>query len=156
MDAYLLFGHILRCKMVPKSQQHEDLFKGANRRFSKVPWNKMEGRKLLQPRTEAAWEKRVEKEEKRRSSRAEKLKALGYEYDGPKIKAPAAALEGSKVAGAVENGDGDASEGDKALATQEAAGEEVESEAVKDIRAPKGKTGRKKATRKGKKDEAEE
>ena len=31
--AYLLYGKVLKVKMVPKEQVHENLFKGANRRF---------------------------------------------------------------------------------------------------------------------------
>ncbi|KAL8824091.1 MAG: hypothetical protein Q9170_008253, partial [Blastenia crenularia] len=46
MNNYLLFGHILKCKLVPKEQVHENLWKGANKRFKKVPWGKIEGRKL--------------------------------------------------------------------------------------------------------------
>lgn len=30
---YLLFGHILKCSVVPKAQVHDDLFKGGNKRF---------------------------------------------------------------------------------------------------------------------------
>lgn len=33
MDNYLLFGHILKCSVIPKDQVHEELFKGANKRF---------------------------------------------------------------------------------------------------------------------------
>lgn len=33
MDNYLLFGHILKCSVIPKAQVHDDLFKGANKRF---------------------------------------------------------------------------------------------------------------------------
>jgi nucleolar protein 15 len=33
MDHYLLFNHILRCKVIPKEQVPEGLWKGANRRF---------------------------------------------------------------------------------------------------------------------------
>lgn len=33
MDNYLLFGHILKCRVIPKAQVHADLFKGANKRF---------------------------------------------------------------------------------------------------------------------------
>lgn len=86
MDNYLLFGHILKCKTIPKEQVHEDLFKGANRRFKKVPWNKIVGRQLEKPLSEAAWEKRVAKEQSRRSKKAAKLQALGYEFEAPEIK----------------------------------------------------------------------
>lgn len=33
MDNYLLFGHILKCSIIPKAQVHDELFKGANKRF---------------------------------------------------------------------------------------------------------------------------
>lgn len=33
MDNYLLFGHILKCSVIPKAQIHDELFKGANKRF---------------------------------------------------------------------------------------------------------------------------
>lgn len=86
MDNYLLFGHILKCKYVPTEQVHEEMWKGANKRFKKVPWNKLEGRKLEQGMDEAAWTKRIEAEETRRAEKAEKLKAIGYEFKAPKIK----------------------------------------------------------------------
>jgi len=86
MDNYLLFKHILKVKIVPDEQVPENLFKGANKRFKKVPWNKIEGRKLEQGASEEVWEKRIEKEDTRRTQKAEKLKALGYEFEAPKIK----------------------------------------------------------------------
>ncbi|TVY78390.1 putative RNA-binding protein, partial [Lachnellula suecica] len=86
MDNYLLFGHILKVKVVPDEQVSENLFKGANKRFKKVPWNKLEGRKLKQAASEATWEKRIEVAEKKRVEKADKLKAIGYEFNSPKIK----------------------------------------------------------------------
>lgn len=107
MDGYLLFGHILRCKLVPESQIHESLWKGANRRFKKVPWNKMAGKQLERPLSESKWEAKISKEERRRSARAEKLKEMGYEFEAPALKAaeakpksiegPAAESEGKEV-----------------------------------------------------------
>ncbi|KAM3564040.1 hypothetical protein MY1884_000938 [Beauveria asiatica] len=109
MDNYLLFGHILKCQVVPKARVHDDLFKGANRRFKQVPWNKMAGKKLEKPRTESAWELKVERENKKRADKAAKLKALGYDFEGPELKtapapgAPAAAENGdSTETGVVE------------------------------------------------------
>ena len=86
MDNYLLFGHILKVKIVPDEQIPENLFKGANKRFKKVPWNKMEGRILAQGASEEVWDKRAEKEEAKRADRAKVLKEIGYEFDSPKIK----------------------------------------------------------------------
>lgn len=86
MNNYLMFGHILKCKTVPKEQVHENLWKGANKRFKKVPWSKMEGRKLEMGMGEAGWEKRIEVEKQRRKGKEEKLKAIGYEFEAPPLK----------------------------------------------------------------------
>lgn len=91
MDKYLLFGHILTAKVVPPEQVHPDLFKGANRRFKVVPWNKMAGNQLERPLSESQWQAKITKEEQRRLARAEKLKDLmDYEFDIPQLKAPEA------------------------------------------------------------------
>ena len=37
MDNYLLMGHILRCKVVPKEEVHPRLWIGANRKYRAVP-----------------------------------------------------------------------------------------------------------------------
>jgi nucleolar protein 15 len=86
MDNYLLFGHILKVKVVPDAQVSANLWKGANRRFKKVPWNKMEGRRLALAKPEDAWEKQTERERGRRDKKAEKMKAIGYEFEAPKLK----------------------------------------------------------------------
>ena len=89
MDNYLLFGHILKCKLVPKEQVHEKLWVGANKRFKKVPWSKIEGRKLEQPMGREHWEKKVERERSKRGEKAKKLKeVMDYELDAP-VKAVA-------------------------------------------------------------------
>ncbi|KAH6603949.1 ribosomal biogenesis gar2 [Trichoderma cornu-damae] len=100
MDNYLLFGHILKCKILSKDQVHGDLFKGANRRFKKVPWNKMAGIQLEKPLTESAWETKVARERGNRAKKASKLKELGYDFEAPELKdvpAPAAIENGDEV-----------------------------------------------------------
>ncbi|KAK5658591.1 hypothetical protein OQA88_1984 [Cercophora sp. LCS_1] len=111
MDSYLLFGHILKAKLVRPEQVHPELFKGANRRFNAVPWNAMIGRHLSRPLGESKWQGKVTKEEQRREARAEKLKALGYGFEAPKLKAPEA-KEVAHIEGK-ENGE------DKAVETEE-------------------------------------
>lgn len=86
MDNYLMFGHLLKVKIVPEDQIPENLFKGANRRFKKVPWNKIEGRKLNKPLTREVWQRRIAKEEKRRLEKVAKMKDIGYEYEPAKLK----------------------------------------------------------------------
>lgn len=79
MNSYLLFGHILRCKVMPPEQVHEKLWVGANRRFKTVPWNRIEGRKLKLPMGREAWERRVQMEKKRREKKNKGLQSIGYE-----------------------------------------------------------------------------
>ncbi|KAK3321040.1 hypothetical protein B0T19DRAFT_403633 [Cercophora scortea] len=87
MDKYLLFGHILQAKVVPTGQVHPNLFKGCNRRFKAVPWNKMAGKQLERALPESKWQGKITKEEQRRAARAEKLKEIGYEFEAPALKA---------------------------------------------------------------------
>lgn len=98
MDSYLMFGHILKVKLIPAAQVHADLFKGANKRFKKVPWNRMAGRKLNQGMSEEKWDERVDREEQRRVDKADKLKAIGYEFDSPKIKTSKQVVKKEKAA----------------------------------------------------------
>lgn len=86
MDNYLMFGHLLKVKFVPQEQVPANIWKGANKRFKKVPWNKIKGRELEQGASEETWEARGKREQERRDKKAEKLKAIGYEFDAPKIK----------------------------------------------------------------------
>lgn len=87
MDKYLLFGHILTAKVVPQAQVHKDLFKGANRRFKVIPWNKMAGKQLEKVLPESKWQAKVTKEEQRRAARAAKLAEMDYEWQAPQLKA---------------------------------------------------------------------
>lgn len=86
MDNYLLFGHVLRCKVVPPERVHKELWKGANRRYKKVPVSKILAKELAKPVTQDAWERRVKKENARRAAKAEKLKEMGYDFAAPAIK----------------------------------------------------------------------
>ena len=86
MDNYLMFGHILKCKTVPKEQLHENVWKGANKRFKKVPWNQMEGRKHEVAVGREQWTARNEREEKRRADKNKKTKEIGYDFEAPPLK----------------------------------------------------------------------
>ena len=85
MDRYLMFGHILRCRLVPPAQVHADLWKGANRRFKVMPRNRIEGSKLKAGTGRDAWKKRIRREEERREGKKAKLLKMGYEYEPPKL-----------------------------------------------------------------------
>lgn len=140
MDGYLLFGHILRCKTVDTSKIHEGLWKGANRRFKKVPWNKMAGKQLERPLPESKWEAKISKEEKRRASRAEKLKEMGYEFDTPALKAAEAKAIEAPAAGEEKETEKE----EKPEAVEEKTEEAAEPEpAAKKAKASKKKGGKK-------------
>jgi nucleolar protein 15 len=81
MNNYLMFGHILRVALIPKEQVNANLFKGANARFKVDPRNKKAGLAMSRGAERPVWEKRVEKENKRRTARAKELKeSMDYEF----------------------------------------------------------------------------
>ncbi|KAJ5714966.1 Nucleotide-binding alpha-beta plait [Penicillium malachiteum] len=86
MDNYLMYGHILKCKYVPQESLHPEVWKGANRRFKRTPWNRIEKKRLEKGKTREQWTKRIEQEQKRRQAKIDKLKALGYSIDLPELK----------------------------------------------------------------------
>jgi len=87
MNNYLLFGHILKVHLIPTDQVHPDLFKGAKDRFKVDPRNKKAGLEMERGAERAQWEKRVENENKRRSSKAKQLKSIfDYEFEAPTLK----------------------------------------------------------------------
>ncbi|EGD91469.1 hypothetical protein H112_01274 [Trichophyton rubrum D6] len=86
MQNYLMFGHILKCMYIPTDKVHADMWKGANRRFKKTPWNQIEKRRLDAGKSREGWSKAISKEKSKRAKKAEKMKALGYEYEIPKLK----------------------------------------------------------------------
>ena len=97
MDNYLMFGHILRCKYAPSESLHPDIWKGANKRFKRVPYNKIEKRKLEEPKTKDQWEVKIAREQGRREKKLAKAQSMGYDYDLPQIQGVDAALERKKL-----------------------------------------------------------
>ena len=96
MDNYLMFGHILKCKLIPAEQVNPNLFKGANQRFKVDPRNKKAGLAMERGAERDVWEKRVANENKRRSGRNKALKAdFDYEFTAPSLKAVGAVPEQS-------------------------------------------------------------
>jgi nucleolar protein 15 len=98
MNNYLMFGHILKCALIPKEQVHENLFKGAGTRFKVDPRNKKAGLAMERGAERDVWEKRVANENKRRSGRAKALKEdFGYEFNAPSVKAAKDAKSGKAL-----------------------------------------------------------
>ena len=87
MDNYLLFGHILKVKLIPKEQLHPETFKGANKPFKTVPWARIQARELAMPVEREVWEKRVVAEQEKREKKARKVREeIGYEFEAGTLK----------------------------------------------------------------------
>jgi nucleolar protein 15 len=92
MDGYLIHPHRLVCKVV---EVDENVWKGANKVFKRVPWQKINREKLETKRTKENWENIVRKDDERSRKRAERIKELGieYEFQPQKAKRKAGKLE---------------------------------------------------------------
>lgn len=111
MNNYLLFGHILKCRIVPEAQIHEGLWKGANKRYRPIPQNKIQGKLLEAPKSRDEWTKKVEQEAKRRQVKSQKLKSMGYEFELPVLKT----VDEAKLVSDEEEGEGEEAEIPKQL-----------------------------------------
>lgn len=88
MNNYLLFGHILKVRIVPTEEVKRmgpSLWVGEGRRFKVIPWGGLE-RGQLKSADRDAWDGRVKKEEAKRAAKAKKLKELGYEFVAPALR----------------------------------------------------------------------
>lgn len=85
MDNYLLFGHILKVKLMSEDQVRDDLFVGANRKYKAIPWNEVNHQKSHEPKTRKYWEDLQAKNKERRAQTQERLKSMGinYSYESP-------------------------------------------------------------------------
>ena len=129
MDKYLLFGHILQVRAVPRESVRENMFAGSGRRARrKAPRNRMEGRMLEKGVSREAWTTRLEREQERRRKKSEALRELGYEFDMPALKGVEDVPLKVKDAEAGAEQDGD--EGGVELVTSGADDEEAEGNGV--------------------------
>ncbi|EKM78131.1 hypothetical protein AGABI1DRAFT_121760 [Agaricus bisporus var. burnettii JB137-S8] len=81
MDNYLLTGHILRCKLIPKDEVHPELWIGANRKWRAVPRDRVVRVQQNKPRTREQRVKANKRLIKRQSERKRKLEELGIDYE---------------------------------------------------------------------------
>ncbi|KAI6108924.1 hypothetical protein EDD16DRAFT_1617346, partial [Pisolithus croceorrhizus] len=81
MDNYLLMGHILQCKVIPKDEVHPELWVGANRNWRKVPRDKIARTQHHKPRSEDSIRKAEKRLLRRQRERKRKLEEAGIKYD---------------------------------------------------------------------------
>ncbi|KAH7884619.1 hypothetical protein F5I97DRAFT_1890684 [Phlebopus sp. FC_14] len=81
MDNYLLMGHILRCKLIPKDEVHPALWVGANRKWRPVPRDRVVRVQHNKPRTEESIHRAEKRLMQRQKEKKRKLEAAGIKYD---------------------------------------------------------------------------
>ncbi|CAL1716618.1 unnamed protein product [Somion occarium] len=81
MDNYLLMGHILTCKVIPKDEVHPELWIGANRKWRAVPTTRVARVKHNKLRTEEEQQKAETRLIRRQEDKKRKLADAGIEYD---------------------------------------------------------------------------
>ncbi|KAK5956484.1 nucleolar protein [Knufia fluminis] len=103
MDNYLMFGHILKCKYAPAGTLHEDVWKGANKRFRRIPQHKLLRQKAEEPKSQEQMERKMGRVQEKRKRKLDQMKELGYEYELPELKKPEAngtpAIDEAKIEG---------------------------------------------------------
>jgi len=80
MNNYLLFSHILKCRVIPQEECQPKMWVGANRKWKVVPLAKLRKAKHEAKKSQETWDKLEAKELKRRSTKEEKWKAAGIDY----------------------------------------------------------------------------
>jgi len=80
MDDYLLMGHLLRCEVIPKDKVHPELWVGANKKWKKIPMDRIERLKHDKPRTAEEMEKAENRLIKRQNEKKRKLEEAGIKY----------------------------------------------------------------------------
>ncbi|XP_020601565.1 MKI67 FHA domain-interacting nucleolar phosphoprotein-like [Orbicella faveolata] len=94
MHNYMMFGRLLKCKVIPNDRVHPRLWKGSNRKFRFIPRQQNEIKKQNKPKTHEEHQKQVSNILKKEQKKRKKMKDLGIEYDFPgyvseiKIKRP--------------------------------------------------------------------
>ncbi|ORX82090.1 RNA-binding domain-containing protein [Basidiobolus meristosporus CBS 931.73] len=83
MNNYLLYGHLLKCKVIPEDKLHPKLFDGANKKFKVIPWNKIAREEHNKPKTRESRNRVVKKLLKKEAKTRAKLQELGIDYDFP-------------------------------------------------------------------------
>ncbi|KAF4596484.1 hypothetical protein EYR40_007819 [Pleurotus pulmonarius] len=94
MDNYLLMGHLLICKVIPKDDVHPELWIGANRKWRKAPTARIARQVYNKPRTEEEIERATKRLLKRQNQKKRKLVEAGINYNMDKVayKKPKSAI----------------------------------------------------------------
>lgn len=81
MDNYLLMGHILKCKIIPKEKVHPELWVGANKKWKVIPRDQIVRKEHNKPRTQENMRKAEKRLIQRENEKKRKLAEAGIKYD---------------------------------------------------------------------------
>ncbi|RXW20368.1 hypothetical protein EST38_g5477 [Candolleomyces aberdarensis] len=81
MDNYLMNGHIMQCKLIPKDKVHPQLWVGANRKWRTVPPDQLTRARHNKKRDETEQYAAARRLVKRQNQRKRKLEELGINYN---------------------------------------------------------------------------
>jgi len=81
MDNYLLMGHILKCKYIPREKVHPELWVGANKKWKVIPRAKLAREAHNKPRTDEEKDRAEKRLLKRQEERKRKLEEVGIKYE---------------------------------------------------------------------------
>ncbi|KAJ3192523.1 MKI67 FHA domain-interacting nucleolar phosphoprotein [Dinochytrium kinnereticum] len=91
MNGYLLFDHVLQCKLIPADKMHPKAFDGAEKKFKPVPRNKIERLRHNKPKTEEAQAKNAKRVIANHDAKMKALKERGIDYDFPSFSVKSSA-----------------------------------------------------------------
>ena len=80
-SSFLSLGRVLVCHTIPPEKVHADMFKGANKKFKRLPWRLIAKQRQNAERTEEQNKKKKRKLLAKEEKKRQKLKALGIDYD---------------------------------------------------------------------------
>ncbi|EDO45906.1 predicted protein [Nematostella vectensis] len=83
MHNYMMFGRLLKCKVVPNEKIHPRLWKGSNRKFRHVPRRQIDIDRHNKVKTQNEHEKQVSNLLKKETRKRKKLEKLGIPYEFP-------------------------------------------------------------------------
>eukprot|EP01135_Chromosphaera_perkinsii_P004675 Nk52_evm24s293 gene=Nk52_evmTU24s293 len=87
MDNYLIFGRLLKCKCMKKSEvENKNIFRGCDHKFRTIPWRMVDKARHNKPKTVEGVRKIKNRLVKKQAKKAAMMKELGmkYTFDGYK------------------------------------------------------------------------
>ena len=98
INGYIMFGQVLKCSIVKKKDVHPDLFKGCDKKFRAIPWQKIATEihdKPLTATEQKTRNRRLLRDERKRQKRIADA-GIAYEFEGYAAPKDGAAVEKPK------------------------------------------------------------